>query len=154
MGEHKERTGKTRAGKFLQGLKGVAPSILELAGTATGITALKELGAVVKGDKSVSESDTETFMMLLNLDIKEAEEVTKRWQADMTSDSWLSKNIRPLVLGWLVIFVSVFAVLDSIESIGITVESAWITLFSTLLVTVIVAYFGSRGVEKYKKISK
>ena len=72
----------------------------------------------------------------------------------MVSDSWLSKNIRPIVLAWLVIFVSLFAVVDSIDTIDFTVEAAWITLFSTLLVTVIVSYFGSRGVEKYQKIKK
>ncbi len=59
-----------------------------------------------------------------------------------------------LITTVVVIFVSLFAVVDSIDTIDFTVEAAWITLFSTLLVTVIVSYFGSRGVEKYQKIKK
>jgi len=154
MGEYKEKKGKTRVGNFLKSIKGVAPDVLNLVGNITGVDMLKNLGNAIKSDSMMSEDDKATAIELLELDISEMEEVTKRWSSDMTSDSWLSKNIRPIVLAWLVIFVSLFAVVDSIESIDFTVEAAWITLFSTLLVTVIVSYFGSRGVEKYQKIKK
>ena len=154
MGEYKEKKGKTRVGNFLKSIKGVAPDVLNLVGNITGVDMLKSLGNAIKSDSMMSEDDKATAQELLELDISEMEEVTKRWSSDMTSDSWLSKNIRPIVLAWLVIFVSLFAVVDSIESIDFTVEAAWITLFSTLLVTVIVSYFGSRGVEKYQKIKK
>ena len=154
MGNYKDEHGKTRVGSFLTSIKGVAPDVLNLVGNITGVDVLKNIGKAIKNDPIMSEGDKATALELLKLDISEMEEVTKRWSSDMTSDSWLSKNIRPLVLAWLVVFVSAFAILDSIDSVGITVQSAWITLFSTLLVTVIVAYFGSRGVEKYKKISK
>ena len=154
MGSYKEKNGKTRVGNFLKSVKGVAPDVLNLVGNVTGVDMLKNLGKAIKNDPNMSEEDKATAQELLKLDISEMEEVSKRWASDMESDSWLSKNIRPLVLAWLIIFVSFFALIDSIESIGVTVEAAWITLFSTLLVTVIVAYFGSRGVEKYKKIGK
>ena len=154
MGKHKEEHGKTRAGKFLQGIKGIAPSILSLAATVTGVGGLNELASAIRSEPTLSEEDRATALEHIELDMVEMKEVTKRWESDNVSDSWLSKNIRPLVVSWLVVFVSFFALIDSIDSIGIKVEAAWITLFSTLLVTVIVAYFGSRGVEKYKKISK
>ena len=154
MGSYKEKNGKTRVGNFLKSVKGVAPDVLNLVGNVTGVDMLKNLGKAIKNDPIMSEEDKATAQELLKLDISEMEEVSKRWASDMASDSFLSKNIRPLVLAWLVVFVSFFAVVDSIDSIDFTVEAAWITLFSTLLVTVIVAYFGSRGVEKYKTIGK
>ncbi|NQY43187.1 MAG: hypothetical protein HRT87_07595 [Legionellales bacterium] len=154
MGEYKEKKGKTRVGNFLKSIKGVAPEVLNLVGNVTGMDMLKNLGNAIKNDPIMSVDDKATAQELLKLDISEMEEVTKRWSSDMVSDSWLSKNIRPIVLAWLVIFVSLFAVVDSIDTIDFTVEAAWITLFSTLLVTVIVSYFGSRGVEKYQKIKK
>jgi len=154
MGSYKEKNGKTRVGNFLKSVKGVAPDVLNLVGNVTGVDMLKNLGKAIKNDPIMSAEDKATAQELLKLDISEMEEVSKRWASDMESDSWLSKNIRPLVLAWLVVFVSFFAVIDSVDSIDFTVEAAWITLFSTLLVTVIVAYFGSRGVEKYKKIGK
>jgi hypothetical protein len=154
MGEYKEKKGKTRVGNFLKSIKGVAPDVLNLVGNVTGMDMLKKLGNAIKNDPIMSVDDKATAQELLKLDISEMEEVSKRWDSDMTSDSWLSKNIRPIVLAWLVIFVSLFAVVDSIDTIDFTVEAAWITLFSTLLVTVIVSYFGSRGVEKYQKIKK
>jgi hypothetical protein len=154
MGEYKEKKGKTRVGNFLKSIKVVAPEVLNLVGNVTGMDMLKNLGNAIKNDPIMSVDDKATAQELLKLDISEMEEVTKRWSSDMVSDSWLSKNIRPIVLAWLVIFVSLFAVVDSIDTIDFTVEAAWITLFSTLLVTVIVSYFGSRGVEKYQKIKK
>jgi hypothetical protein len=154
MGDYKNKNGKTRVGNFLKSIKGVAPEVLNLVGNVTGVDMLKNLGNAIKNDPIMSLEDKATAQELLKLDISEMEEVSKRWDSDMTSDSWLSKNIRPIVLAWLVIFVSLFAVVDSINTIDFTVEAAWITLFSTLLVTVIVSYFGSRGVEKYQKIKK
>jgi hypothetical protein len=78
------------------------------------------------------------------------ENVTERWKSDANSDSFLSKNIRPLTLAWLIVSVTTICILDSANAL--TVEEMWVSLFSNLLMTVIVAYFGSRGVEKYKKI--
>ena len=132
MGEYKEKKGKTRVGNFLKSIKGVAPEVLNLVGNVTGMDMLKNLGNAIKNDPIMSVDDKATAQELLKLDISEMEEVTKRWSSDMVSDSWLSKNIRPIVLAWLVIFVSLFAVVDSIDTIDFTVEAAWITLFSIL----------------------
>ena len=78
------------------------------------------------------------------------ENVTERWKVDMNSDSFLSKNIRPLVLAWLVVSVTTICILDSAKAL--TVAEYWVTMFSSLLMTVIVAYFGGRSYEKGKKI--
>mgnify|MGYP001065790488 CR=1 FL=1 len=78
------------------------------------------------------------------------QEVTKRWQSDMQSDSWLSKSIRPLVLAWLVVSTTLLIFIDA-GVIEFIVEDKWVDLLQIVLITVIGAYFGSRGLEKIKK---
>ena len=70
----------------------------------------------------------------------------------MKSDSWLSKNTRPLTLIYLTIVMSLLIVLDS--TVLLTVKEGWVSLLEALLITVYVAYFGSRGAEKITKIKK
>jgi hypothetical protein len=77
------------------------------------------------------------------------QEVTKRWQSDMNSDSWLSKNIRPLVLAFLVVSTVLIVFIDS-GSIDFDVKQNYIDLLQIVLITVIGSYFGSRGLEKIK----
>lgn len=77
------------------------------------------------------------------------QEVTKRWQADMTSDSWLSKNVRPLVLIWLVVSTTLLIFIDA-GAINFIVDDKWVDLLQIVLITCIGAYFGSRGLEKIK----
>ena len=78
------------------------------------------------------------------------QEVTKRWQSDMNSDNWLSKSIRPLVLAWLVVSTTLLIFIDA-GVIDFIVEDKWVDLLQIVLITVIGAYFGSRGLEKIKK---
>ena len=78
------------------------------------------------------------------------QEVTKRWQSDMNSDNWLSKSIRPLVLAWLVVSTTLLIFIDA-GVIEFVVEDKWVDLLQIVLITVIGAYFGSRGLEKIKK---
>ena len=112
---------------------------------------------IVKGllhkDSTLPPQDKETALKLLEMDSMEIQEVSKRWQSDMTSDSWLSKNVRPLTLVYLTLATTIYIVLDSLN-IAFDIDQAWIELLKTLLVTIYVAYFGSRGFEKYKKITK
>lgn len=77
------------------------------------------------------------------------QEVTKRWEADMQSDSWLSKNIRPMVLAFLVLSTILMIFIES-GTITFKVQDKWIDLLQIVLITVIGAYFGSRGLEKIK----
>ena len=78
---------------------------------------------------------------------KMEQNITDRWSADMKSDSWLSKNTRPMSLIFLSVMTIAFIWVDSHENISFTVEQEWISLLKTLTTTVYVAYFGSRGVE-------
>ena len=86
------------------------------------------------------------------MDSIEMQEVSNRWNSDMKSDSWLSKNTRPLTLIYLTISTSIYILLDSFDMAAI--DGAWIELLKTLLVTIYVAYFGSRGFEKIQSIKK
>ena len=78
--------------------------------------------------------------------------ISSRWASDMKSDSWLSKNTRPMTLIFLTLSMVLFIILDSFKW-GWSVEDGWVDLLKTLLVTVYVAYFSSRGAEKFKSIS-
>ena len=81
------------------------------------------------------------------------QEVTKRWTSDMASDSWLSKNTRPLALIFLTVSMIFLILLDSLN-IDFGVSTEWIDLLKSLLITVYVSYFGSRGVEKFTSIKQ
>ena len=117
----------------------------------------KGLLGVVKNlidrDETLPPPDKEMALKLLQQDIVEAQEVSKRWESDMSSDSWLSKNTRPMSLIFLTIMTVSFIWVDSHGYIDFTVEQEWINLLKTLTTTVYVAYFGSRGAEKFKSIS-
>ena len=76
--------------------------------------------------------------------------ITDRWTADMNSDSWLSKNVRPLVLIFLVVCTVLMIFIDA-GSIDFVVEEKWTDLLQLVLITVIGAYFGGRTMEKRKK---
>lgn len=152
MGGYKEKHGKTRIGNFLKGVKGIAPDILNLAGNITGMDVLKNIGKAIKNDPNISEYDKETARQLLEMDIQEMKDVTKRWEADMVSDSWMSKNIRPYTLGFLTIMLCVVMFIDSTEYFDFEVKPEYIDLLKALLITVYFAYFGSRGYEKAQKI--
>lgn len=111
------------------------------------------LKRLIAKDDTLTPQDKETALKLLEMDSQEIQEVSKRWQSDMQSDSWLSKNVRPLTLIYLTLATTIYIVLDSLN-IAFDIDEAWIELLKTLLVTIYVAYFGSRGFEKYKKITK
>ena len=130
---------ETKAGVFL---KTASPKILDVLGTIipdAGIfSVIKDL---ITKDDALTAKDKEMALELLKVDIVEMQEISKRWDSDLKSDSFLAKNVRPLTL----VFFSVSYVagwfleypLDSITG---------------LLSLIVAAYFGSRGVEKYKSI--
>lgn len=72
-------------------------------------------------------------------------EVTKRWQADMTSDSWLAKNIRPMVLIFILAIYTIFA---SASAFGVNVTQGYVELLGQWGMLVVSAYFVGRTVEK------
>jgi hypothetical protein len=88
--------------------------------------------------------------LISNYEVEMEKQITDRWKADMQSDSWLAKNIRPLTLGFLVISTVLMIFIDA-GVISFNVEAKWTDLLQLVLITVIGAYFGGRSLEKVKK---
>jgi hypothetical protein len=88
--------------------------------------------------------------LIANHEAAMEQNITDRWKADMNSDSWLSKNVRPLVLIFLVVCTVLMIFIDA-GSIKFTVEEKWTDLLQLVLITVIGAYFGGRSLEKRNK---
>ena len=142
---------ETKIGAFLSSK---APKVLEAIGNV--LPDQGTLGIVknlISTDDNIQPEDKETAMKLLEQDIVELKEISSRWRADMKSDSWLSKNTRPLALAFLTLSSVVIMSPDSFHT-QFQVNTAWVDLLKTLLVTVYVAYFGSRGAEKITNIKK
>ena len=146
----KKKFKETKVGIFL---KEKAPTILNTVGEFLpdqgGIGIVKNL---ISGDSTINAKDKETALKLLDQDIAEMNNISNRWNSDMKSDSWLSKNTRPMTLIYLTLSMTIFIVLDS--TVILEINTGWVSLLEALLITVYVAYFGSRGAEKITKIKK
>ena len=88
--------------------------------------------------------------LILSHEAEMERNITDRWSADMNSDSWLSKNVRPMTLIFLVVSTVLMIFIDA-GTIQFTVEEKWTDLLQLVLITVIGAYFGGRSLEKRKK---
>ena len=88
--------------------------------------------------------------LIANYEVEMEKNITSRWKADMNSDSWLSKNVRPLVLIFLVVCTMLLIFIDA-GAIKFDVKDSYIDLLQLVLITVIGAYFGGRSLEKVKK---
>ena len=88
--------------------------------------------------------------LISNYEIEMEKNITSRWEVDMKSDSWLSKNVRPVVLIFLVVSTVLMIFIDA-GTINFLVEEKWTDLLQIVLITVIGAYFGGRSFEKIKK---
>jgi len=114
-----------------------------------------EVGNVVDNLTTTQEEKLEAKKKIKEITLSfEAElqkEVSKRWEQDMNSDSWLSKNIRPLTLIFLVFSTILLIFIDS-EMINFKVQDQWIDLLQIILITIIGAYFGGRSYEKIKRL--
>ena len=146
----KKKFSETKVGKFLIGEKGLFKTLSNSIPDSGLLGVLKSL---IIDDKQLTPKDKETALKLLQMDVVEMQEVSKRWESDMKSDSWLSKNTRPMTLIFLTMSTVLIILLDSFN-IDFGVNTEWIDLLKSLLITVYVAYFGSRGVEKFKAIGK
>ena len=133
----KKKFSETKVGKFLIKAGSAIGEALPNSGY------LGVLRSLITDDSKLTPKDKETALKLLDIDIAEMQEISKRWDSDMKSYSWLSKNVRPLtlvffsisyVIGWFLDYP-----LDSITG---------------LLSLIVAAYFGSRGFEKLKSIGK
>ena len=88
--------------------------------------------------------------IVLDHEAKMEQNITDRWSADMKSDSWLSKNVRPLVLLFVIVCTMLLIFIDA-GAIDFTVEEKWTDLLTMVLITIIGAYFGGRSIEKVRK---
>mgnify|MGYP003116319834 FL=1 len=115
---------------------------------------VKSIGGVVdnlhtsKEEKLAAELKIKEMVMSYEAEMQK--QVTERWKMDMQSDSWLSKNIRPLVLIFLVVSTVLLVFIDA-GVIAFEVKASWVDLLQLVLITVIGAYFGGRSLEKVKK---
>lgn len=89
--------------------------------------------------------EQEELKALLAAAANEDDNVSKRWASDMTSDSWLSKNIRPMTLVYILTAYLIFA---GLSAAGINVQESYVALLGQWGMLVMTAYFGGRTVEK------
>ena len=115
---------------------------------------IKSVGGVIDNlttsKEEKLEADRKIQDLIANHEVEMEKNITERWKMDMQSDSWLSKNIRPLVLVFLVISTVLMIFIDA-GTINFVVEDKWTDLLQLVLITVIGAYFGGRSLEKVKK---
>ena len=115
---------------------------------------VKGVGGVIDNlhtsDEEKLAAEQKIKELVANYEIEMEKNITDRWKADMNSDSWLSKNIRPLVLAFLVVCTVLMIFIDA-GSINFVVEEKWTDLLQLVLITVIGAYFGGRSFEKRNK---
>lgn len=115
---------------------------------------IKEVGGVIDKLTTTKEEKLEAQRLIQEIlekaDSDAQEQVTERWKADMASDSFLSKNIRPLVLIFLTVVFTILAFFDGNIG-GFSVAEQYVPIFQSLLITVYGAYFIGRTWEKGKR---
>jgi len=115
---------------------------------------VKSVGGVIDGLHTSKEeklaAELKVKELIANYEIEMEKNITSRWQADLKSDSWLSKNVRPMVLIFLIVCTMLLIFIDA-GAIKFDVKDTWVDLLQLVLITVIGAYFGGRSFEKVKK---
>ena len=99
------------------------------------------------------EAERRIKELIAKHEVETEKEISSRWSADMASDSWLAKNVRPLVLIFLVVSTVLLVFIDA-GVIAFEVKASWVDLLQLVLITVIGAYFGGRSLEKVKNNKK
>lgn len=153
MSKERKKLKDTKVGAWL---KDKAPQVLDTVGEL-----LPDQGAlgVVKRllDKEdlPKEDRLEFEKLMLEQERHAQDNVTERWTADMSSDSKLAKNVRPIALIALLGLYLLLAITDSIESIKFEVKEEYVSLLEVLALTAFSAYFAGRSIEKvqYKRKS-
>ena len=152
MSNPKKKFAETTVGKLLLGAASIANPTL--GNVLKGVTSPKEaIAAIGKSDAS-SDDKIKLQQLIYDQQNKEMEAITARWNADSKSDSWLSKNVRPMVLIWCIVVFSFAGILDSVETIPFVIHDNWNDTFEKVMTAVILAYFGGRSGEKVTSIFK
>ena len=115
---------------------------------------VKSVGGVIDNLTTSKEEKLEAERkikeLIANHQIEMEKNITSRWEADLKSDSWLSKNVRPMTLIFLIVCTMLLIFIDA-GAIKFDVKDSYIDLLQLVLITVIGAYFGGRSLEKVKK---
>jgi hypothetical protein len=115
---------------------------------------VKGVGGVIDNlhtsDEERLEAEAKIKELIANYEVEMEKNITSRWEADLKSDSWLSKNVRPMVLIFLIVCTMLLIFIDA-GAIKFNVKDSYIDLLQLVLITVIGAYFGGRSFEKVKK---
>ena len=152
MSKPKKKFAESTVGKLLFGAASIVNPALE--NILKGVTSPGEaIAAIGKSDAS-SDDKIKLQQLIYEQQNKEIEAITSRWKADSMSDSWLSKNVRPLVLVWCIVVFSFAGILDSVESIPFTIHDTWNDTFEKVMMAVVLAYFGGRTTEKATSLFK
>ena len=148
----KKKFKETTVGKLLFG----AASMINptLGKVLSGVSSPQEALAEIGKSKISNEDKIKLQQLIYEQQNKEIESITSRWEADSLSDSWLSKNVRPLVLVWCIVVFSLAGILDSIESVPFNIGVTWNDTFEKVMMAVVLAYFGGRTAEKSTSIFK
>jgi len=137
-------------GNLLRGIVKTGKSVAPKLADAISGGKLSDIIDAISTDKELTEAEKQMLIKELEQDVIEMQEVTKRWESDMSSTSWLSSNIRPLSLAFLTLTMFAYVILDSsLDSFNI--EGEWISLLGNLLMLVYAGYFGARTLEKIRK---
>ena len=152
MSKPKKKFSESTVGKLLFG----AASMINptLGNLLKGVTSPAEAIAEISKSDVSNEDKIKLQQLIYDQQNKEIESITSRWQADSISDSWLSKNVRPLVLVWCIVIFSLAGILDSVDSIPFNIGSTWNDTFEKVMMAVVLAYFGGRTTEKAANIFK
>jgi hypothetical protein len=148
----KKKFKDTTVGQLLFG----AASIINptLGNVLQGVTSPKDaIAEITKSDVSLDDK-IKLQQLIYEQQNKEIESITSRWEADSMSDSWMSKNVRPLVLVWCIVVFSFAGILDSVESINFHINNTWNDTFEKVMMAVVLAYFGGRTTEKATSMFK
>tara|TARA_R100000781_G_scaffold50202_1_gene33266 strand:- start:16 stop:444 length:429 start_codon:yes stop_codon:yes gene_type:complete len=115
---------------------------------------VESIGGVVDSLSTTKEEKLEAKRkmkeLMANYQMEIEKQVSARWDADMKSDSWLSKNVRPMTLIFVLVCTMLLIFIDA-GAINFVVEEKWTDLLQLTLITIIGAYFGGRSVEKLRK---
>ena len=154
--KEKKNNGKgTAVGNALRFLvkqgKSIAPELLDIAGSITGIKGLNSLGDAIRGDDEISDFDKELLLKELELDMVELEEATKRLQSD--NQYMITRLVRPVsFVLMLLMFISIVLFDGNVGEF--TINEAYIPVIQSLFSIMVIFYFSSRGIEKISKIIK
>jgi hypothetical protein len=143
---------ETTVGKLLFGAATVINPTL--GNVLNGVTNPKEAIAEITKAKISTDDKIKLQQLIYEQQNKEIESITSRWQADANSDSWLSKNVRPLVLVWCIVVFSFAGLLDSIDNVPFHIGELWNDTFEKVMMAVVLAYFGGSTTEKATSMFK